>query len=67
MCDTFDHQNMLFNFQKFDLFVPPFFSHLENSNLSSTTLVDLKKRGLIKGWIDKKSIGVMRQTIFFFL
>ena len=43
MCDILDHQNMLFNFKNFDLFVQPFFRHFENSNLSSTTLVDLKK------------------------
>ena len=43
LCDTLDHQNMLFNFQNFDLFVHPFLCHLENNNLSSTTHVDLKK------------------------
>ena len=41
--DTLDNQNMFFYFQKLDLFVHPFFCHLENSNLNLTTLVDLKK------------------------
>ena len=43
MCEILDHQNMLFNFQNFDFFEHPFFRHFENSNLISTTLVDLKK------------------------
>ena len=43
MCDTLDRQNMIFNFKNFDLFVHPFFRHLENSNLISTSLVCLKK------------------------
>ena len=43
MCDTLDIKIcFFFIFKNFDLFVNPFFSHLENSNLSSTTLVDLK-------------------------
>ena len=44
ICDTLDHQIMLFLiFKNHDLFVYPFLRHLENSNLSSTTIVDLKK------------------------
>ena len=42
-CDILHHQNIYLIFKNFDLFVHPFFRHFENSNLSSTTLVDLKK------------------------
>ena len=49
MCDTLDHQNMFFLiFKTFDLFVHPFFLHLENSNLSLTTLVDMKKEASLR-------------------
>ena len=54
MCDTLDHQKSFLIFENFDLFVHPLFRHFENSNLSSTTLVDLIKRPH-KGWIDKKN------------
>ena len=62
MCDTLDHQVI---FKNVDLFVHPLFSHLEYSILSSTTLVDLKKEASQRVGLIKKSIGVMRQTIFF--
>ena len=64
MCDILDHQNMLFNLQNLDLFVHPFFRHFENSNLISTTLVDLKKEPQ-KG-LDRQKINRCYEINHFF-
>ena len=64
-CDTSDNQNIyFFNFQKRCFACAPVFRHLENSNLSSTTHVDLKKRPH-KG-LDRYKIDRCYETDYFF-